>query len=108
MKLNKITVHFMIYVRPLRHQGVRLPAETVHAGLSHAGDFVLDISQGSRRLRIKDLWSGKIAPIELYEPQLVAATPGMQRWRGFERVGDVGYVQEWLVRTSDDPYHPQR
>lgn len=98
----------MIYVRPLRRQGVRLPEETVYAGLSHAGEFVLDVSQGARRLRIKDLWSGKIAPIELYEPQLVAARVGMQRWRGFERVGDVGYVQEWLVRTSDDPYHPPR
>lgn len=94
----------MIYVRLLRREGVRLPDEKVYAGLSHAGEFVLDVSKGARRLRVKDLWSGKIAPIELYEPQLVAARVGLQRWRGFERIGETGFVQEWLVRTSDDPY----
>ncbi|TAH47905.1 MAG: hypothetical protein EYC67_06075 [Betaproteobacteria bacterium] len=87
----------MFDVRLMRRDGARLSHDEVGQQLSYTGEFVLDQANGARRLRIKSPWSGAFAPVELYEPVLASARNGMQRWRGFERVGDKGVVQEWLV-----------
>ncbi len=91
----------MLYVRVLRRNGVRIPHEEAARQPSHAGDFIMDMSGGARRLRLKNPWTGYTSPIELYEPMLVAAGGGSQRWRGYERVGEQGLVQEWLVRQEE-------
>ncbi len=91
----------MFTVRLLRREGVRIPADEVQKNHEFHGDFIVDQSSGARRLRLKNPWTGSIAPVELYEPNLVAAQGGTQRWRGYEKVGEQGVVQEWLVRQSD-------
>jgi hypothetical protein len=84
----------------MRKNGKRLSKEDVAQQLAHQGEFVLDQTNGAKRLRIKNPWSGGYAPIELFEPVLVAAQGGSLRWRGFERISDQGLVQEWLVRFA--------
>lgn len=91
----------MLDVRLMRHDGVRLSSDEASRQPTHTGDFVLDVAHGAKRLRVRNPWSGGFAPVELYEPVLVSAQPGIQRWRGFERVGDRGVVQEWLVRMRN-------
>ncbi len=83
-----------------RRNGTRLTAEEMATQLKHSGDFVLDVAHGAKRLRIKSPWTGQYAPVELYEPVLIAAQNGSLRWRGFERVGDQGLVQEWHARSG--------
>ncbi len=78
-----------------------MPVEETQQRLEFHGDFILDQANGARRLRLKNPWTGSIAPVELYEPTLVGAQGGTQRWRGYEKVGEQGVVQEWLVRQSD-------
>jgi len=84
----------------MRSRGVRLERDEAAKQLTHSGEFVLDVANGARRLRIKNPWSGGYAPVELYEPVIVAAQGGALRLRGFERVGDQGLVQEWLARSK--------
>lgn len=91
----------MLDVRLMRLDGVRLSPEEVNQRPIHSGDFVLDVAHGAKRLRVRNPWSSNYAPIELYEPVLVSAQGGTQRWRGYERVGEKGVVQEWLVRLRN-------
>lgn len=88
----------MLDVTALRRNGVRLARDELNRQRVHTGDFVLDTSGGARRLRIKSPWAVGFAPIELYEPVLISANAGRQMWRGFERDGEQGVVQEWLVQ----------
>jgi len=86
-------------VRVMRRDGVRLAHDDVARQTVHSGEFVLDVANGARRLRIKSPWTSGYAPVELFEPVLITARNGMQLWRGYERAGDRGVVQEWMVRT---------
>lgn len=88
----------MFDVRLLRRDGVRLAEGEVAKQLAHVGDFVLDQANGAKRLRLKSPWAVGYAPVELYEPTLVSARAGVMVWRGYERCGERGVVQEWLVR----------
>lgn len=88
----------MFDVRLMRKEGFRLPREEACKLVTHSGEFVLDVAYGAKRLRIKNPWSGGYASVELYEPVLVAAHGGALRFRGYERVGEQGVVQEWHVR----------
>lgn len=83
----------------MRRDGVRLAPEEASRQTTHVGEFVLDVAHGARRLRIRSPWTGTFAQVELYDPVLVSAQGGTQRWRGYERAGERGVVQEWLVRT---------
>jgi len=87
----------MLEVRLMRKDGVRLPDDEVKAQLPIRGEFVLDIANGAKRLRLKHPFSGNSEGPELYEPVIVSARNGNQVWRGFERVGERGVVQEWYV-----------
>lgn len=89
----------MLEVRLMRKDGIRLPEGEIKAQFPKNGDFVLDTANGARRLRLQHPFSGWEGP-ELYEPVLVSARRGVQIWRGYERVGDRGVVQEWYVHTS--------
>ncbi|WP_323000505.1 hypothetical protein [Denitromonas sp.] len=89
----------MFDVTVLRRDGVRLPREDLDRQRVHTGDFVLDTAGGARRLRLKSPWVTGYEAIELYEPVMVSASAGRQVWRGFERNGERGVVQEWLVRA---------
>lgn len=89
----------MFDVRVMRRDGVRIPKDDLARQSEHVGDFVLDQANGAKRLRLKSLWTSDYAPVELYEPVLVSARNGVQLWRGYERVGERGVVQEWLVRA---------
>ena len=88
----------MFEVSVMRADGQRLPADQRAQQNTHVGDFVLDQAHGARRLRIKNPWSGGFAPIELYDPVLIGAGPGSMMWRGYERSGERGVVQEWMTR----------
>lgn len=89
----------MLDVTVMRKDGVRLDSKELAKQPMWSGDFILDTANGARRLRIKSPWDAAYAPIELYEPVLVSASSGRQIWRGFERVGERGVVQEWMVRS---------
>ncbi len=89
----------MYDVRLMRRGGARLGSEDVARQPTYTGDFVLDVAHGAKRLRLRNPWLGDFAPVELYEPVLVAAQGGSMRWRGYERVAEQGLVQEWLART---------
>ncbi len=89
----------MFDVTVLRRDGARLPRDDLVRQRVHTGDFVLDTAGGARRLRLKSPWSTGYEAIELYDPVMVSASAGRQVWRGFERNGDRGVVQEWLVCT---------
>ena len=90
----------MFEVILVRRNGTRLTSAEMDTQLKHSGDFVLDVANGAKRLRIKSPWTGQYAPVELYEPMLIAAQNGILRWRGFERVADQGFVQEWHARSG--------
>lgn len=89
----------MFDVRVMRREGVRIPKEELVRQSEFVGDFALDQANGAKRLRLKSPWTGDYAPVELYDPVLVSARGGTQLWRGYERAGDRGVVQEWLVRA---------
>ena len=91
----------MFNVRLMRRDGTRLDGEAAMRQPTHSGEFVLDVANGAKRLRIRNPWTGGYAPVELYEPVLVAARGGSLRWRGFERVGEQGVVQEWHVQLKN-------
>lgn len=93
------TVREMLDVTVMRKDGQRLDSKALADQRIWSGDFVLDTANGARRLRLKSPWDANYAPIELYEPVLVSASAGRQIWRGFERVGERGVVQEWMVRS---------
>lgn len=83
----------------MRKDGVRQPDPEIKAQLPVRGNFVLDTANGARRLRLQHPFSG-FEKLELYEPTLVTARHGVQIWRGFERAGNRGVVQEWYVCLS--------
>ncbi len=89
----------MFDVKLMRRNGVRLNREEADRQLLQTGELHLDVANGAKRLRIKNPWSGGYAPVELYEPVLVAAQGGTLRFRGFERAGEQGLVQEWHARV---------
>ncbi|WP_041645484.1 hypothetical protein [Aromatoleum aromaticum] len=89
----------MFDVRVMRRDGVRLARDEAASQTEHSGEFVLDVANGARRLRLKSPWTSGYAPVELYEPVLISARHGVQLWRGYERVGERGVVQEWMVRA---------
>lgn len=80
----------------MRREGIRLPDAEVKAQPPINGDFVLDTANGAKRLRLLHPFAGWEGP-ELYEPVLVSARNGVQIWRGYERAGERGVVQEWYV-----------
>lgn len=90
----------MLEVTTMRRDGKRLPPEERARQLTHVGEFVLDQANGARRLRLKNPWSSGFAPIELYDPVMISASPGRMLWRGFERCEERGVVQEWMVLTK--------
>lgn len=86
----------MLEVRLMRREGIRLPENEIKGQPSYQGDFVLDTAHGARRLRLQHPFAGWEGP-ELYEPVMISARHGVQIWRGFERAGERGVVQEWYV-----------
>lgn len=87
----------MFEVKLMRQAGRRLTPEERGLQHTHRGEFLLDVAHGARRLRIRDVWSHSVAPIELFDPVLISASNGRMLWRGFERVDGCGMVQEWIV-----------
>lgn len=87
----------MFEVQLMRQGGRRLSPEERAKQVTHRGEFLLDVAHGARRLRIRDVWSHTVAPIELFDPVLISASNGRMLWRGFERVDDCGVVQEWIA-----------
>jgi hypothetical protein len=89
----------MFEVLLMRKDGIRLPEGEIKDQLPIRGHFTLDIANGAKRLRLDHPFSG-MEKLELYEPVLISARNGTQTWRGYERVGDRGVVQEWYVYTK--------
>lgn len=63
----------MVTVRQRRRNGLRIPTHEIQKRLEFHGDFIIDQTNGTRRLRLKNPWTGHIASLELFEPTLVVA-----------------------------------
>lgn len=93
----------------LRRKGRRLKSEadleslTYEGNVHSAGILIEDV-----RYHYVSMRAGMPAddtrplPPDLYEPKLTAIGQDAVFLRGFERVGEVGYVQEWCIQPK--PY----